>query len=144
MARTTAQTNPATGQPIYVGEGAVRQQGAKKLYTCNACGRDVVWLESKRTGKVYLASVYSGEVSRYYVSRPHECKPRYEPPVPVLSPYEAAYQALTAKFCARELSRDEYLAAADVLDRTYGEGAYKAAQTDESGLADEIRDWATS
>ena len=142
MARTTAQTNPATGQPIYVGEGAVRQQGPKKLYVCNACGRDVVWLESKRTGKVCLASVYSGEVSRYYVSRPHECKPR-EAEV-AESAYDAAYRALTSKFVGKQMSRDEYLAAADVLDRTYGEGAYKVAQTDESALADEIRDWATS
>lgn len=124
MARTTAVLRD--GRPIYVGDGAVRQQGPKKLYECNTCGRDVVWLESKRTGKVYLAGVWAGEASRYYVSKPHECKPRYTPPVPVLSPHEAAYKALTDKFIARKLGRDEYLAAADIIDRTYGEGAYRA------------------
>lgn len=119
MARTTAQTNPTTGQAIYVGDGAVAQQGPKKLYTCNTCGRDVVWLESKRTGKVYLASVYRGEVVRYYISKPHVCQIREPEPVPTLSPLDAAFQALTARYLAREIDRDEYLAAADLLDRTY-------------------------
>lgn len=72
MARTTAQ-HDEKGRPVYVSEGAVRQQGSKKLYECNTCHRDVVWLESKRSGKVYLASVYAGQVSRYYVSQPHKC-----------------------------------------------------------------------
>lgn len=119
MARTTAQTNPTTGQPIYVGDGAVAQQGPKKLYTCNACGGDVVWLESKRTGKVYLASVYRGQVARYYVSKPHVCRTRESEPVPAVSPFDEALKALTYRYIAREIDRDEYLAAADLLDRTY-------------------------
>lgn len=64
------------GKPQFVGEGAVAQQGSKKLYRCLTCGGPVVWLESKRSGKVYLASVYKGESSSYYISKPHDCAAR--------------------------------------------------------------------
>lgn len=73
MARTQAQTDH-NGRPVYISDGAVKQQGPKKLYMCNECHRDVVWLESKRTGKMYLADVYSGDVVRYYISKPHQCR----------------------------------------------------------------------
>lgn len=115
--RTTAYLDPATKRPVYVGEGAVRQQGAKKLYECNACGREVVWLESKRTGKVYLASVYRGEVARYYVSQPHVCKT--PEPAPVADPYTDVLRILGERFITGQITRDEYIDAALVLERTY-------------------------
>ena len=127
--RTTAQVNPENGRPIYVGEGAVRQQGSKKLYECNTCHRDVVWLTSKRTGKVYLASVYSGEVSRYYVSQPHVCKTPEPQPAPLANTYvapvlpagyEDALRSLNSRYIAHEITMDEYLAADAELLKTYG------------------------
>lgn len=72
MAKTEAWLS-SSGQPQSVGEGAVAQQGTKKLYRCLTCGGPVVWLESKKTGKVYLASVYKGESTSYYISKPHDC-----------------------------------------------------------------------
>jgi hypothetical protein len=71
MAKTEAWLRD--GQPQFVGDGAVAQQGSKKLYRCLTCGGPVVWLESKKTQKVYLASVYKGESSSYYISKPHDC-----------------------------------------------------------------------
>lgn len=125
MARTTAVLNPANGAPIYVGQGAVAQQGNRKLYTCNTCSREVVWLESKRTGKMYLADVYNGEVARYYISKPHQCRPYAEPasvePVE-RAPIDVEYDALTARFLAREITRDEFLADAAIIDAKYGIG----------------------
>lgn len=116
MARTTAQQDER-GRPVYVGEGAVRQQGSKKLYECNTCHRDVVWLESKRTGKVYLASVYRGEVVRYYVSKPHVCKT--PEPIPAPDPYTDALRILGEHFITNEITRDEYMAAALELEKVY-------------------------
>lgn len=114
--RTTARYE--NGRPVYVGEGAVRQQGSKKLYECNTCHRDVVWLTSKRTGKVYLASVYSGEVSRYYVSQPHDCKT--PEPIPEPDPYTDALRILGEHFITNKITRDEYIAAALELEKVYG------------------------
>ena len=116
MARTTAQQDNY-GRPIYVGDGAVRQQGSKKLYSCNECGGDVVWLESKRTGKVYLASAYRGEVSRYYVSKPHVCKPRELPAIP--DPKEEELRTLNDAYLHKMITRDQYLTLCDHLDAKY-------------------------
>ena len=121
MARTTAQTN--NGRPIYVGDGAVRQQGPKKLYSCNQCGGDVVWLESKRTGKVYLASVYQGEVVRYYVSRPHECRKSWREEVAPESDLDREYREVTALFTSRQIDRETYLERCMAIDAKYGVGA---------------------
>lgn len=129
MARTTAQTNPATGQPIYVGEGAVRQQGSKKLYSCNTCHRDVVWLESKRTGKMYLADVHRGEVVLYYISKPHNCRPITTEPswretyVAPESDHDREYREVGALFASRQITRDEFLARCDAIDAKYGVNA---------------------
>lgn len=116
MARTTAEQDEK-GCPVYVSEGAVRQQGSKKLYRCNTCQREVVWLESKRTGKVYLASVWSGQVSRYYVSQPHVC--RTPDPEPVPDPYTDALRTLGSRFITNQISRDEYVEAALELEKVY-------------------------
>ena len=117
MARTTAQ-HDEKGRPVYVSEGAVRQQGSKKLYECNTCHREVVWLESKRTGKVYLASVWRGQVSRYYVSQPHVCKA--PEPQPASDPYTDALRILGERFITNQISRDEYMAASLELEKVYG------------------------
>lgn len=65
--RTTAAVGP-NGRPIFIGAGAVAQDGNLKLYTCNTCGQPVVWAKSTRTGRAYLANVFSGASgARYYV-----------------------------------------------------------------------------
>ena len=55
--------------------GAVRQDGPLPIYICNACGNDVVWATSTKTGRKYLANVYRGYLNqRYYVKRSaHQC-----------------------------------------------------------------------
>lgn len=69
------------GRTFSVGEGAVRQQGTKELYVCNACGGHVVWLTSKRTGKMYLANAFPTQGDGYYyvssqVHKREECAER--------------------------------------------------------------------
>jgi hypothetical protein len=59
----------------FAGDGAVAQQGPKPIYDCTTCGREVVWLESKKTGRHYLVNVSKGASgTRYYVSADlHKC-----------------------------------------------------------------------
>ncbi len=53
MSRTTRVPNAP-----FVSVGAVNQhEGALPWYRCNACGADVVWATSKRTGRKYLANI---------------------------------------------------------------------------------------
>lgn len=63
----------------FASEGAVRQQGSKPIYDCTTCGREVVWLESKKTGRKYLVNVSQGSSGmRYYVSSDfHNCSAPY-------------------------------------------------------------------
>ncbi len=74
MAKTTAVKNQQ-GQPVWVSGGAVAQDGSLKLYRCNRCQAEVVWAESKRTGKVYLANVYTGRADQrfYQKNALHRC-----------------------------------------------------------------------
>lgn len=74
MSRTTAILD-SKGHPQYAGSGAVNQQGNLKVYRCNTCGAEVVWCESKRTGKHYLANVHRGYLDqRFYVGASvHHC-----------------------------------------------------------------------
>jgi hypothetical protein len=54
----------------FVSPGGVRQTGGDlPLYVCNDCGREVVWAESRRTGRRYLANVVTSFRSgrSYYV-----------------------------------------------------------------------------
>lgn len=66
MSKTTKATGNRAG---FAGVGAVRQSsGSLPIYICNECGADVVWAESKRTGRKYLVTVsvgYKGQ--RFYV-----------------------------------------------------------------------------
>lgn len=61
----------------YVSPGAVAQHGGKlPAYACNTCNSEVVWVESKKTGKHYLVDVsYGYNHNRYYVGRNfHDCE----------------------------------------------------------------------
>ena len=53
----------------YASQGAVRQNGGSlPIYRCGDCGADVVWVTSARTGREYLANVFSGyHRQRYYI-----------------------------------------------------------------------------
>jgi hypothetical protein len=67
---TTPRTIKATGaRGGFASEGAVRQNGGSlPIYICSECGADVVWVESKRTGRKYLANIsraYNG--GRFYI-----------------------------------------------------------------------------
>lgn len=63
---TTARTTRGEG---YAGPGAVKGQGAAlPVYFCNRCKREVVWAESKRTGRKYLVTVSAGRAGqRFYI-----------------------------------------------------------------------------
>jgi hypothetical protein len=81
VSRTTAlrEKDRSTGRLdfVYAGQGAVRQTaGTLKVYVCNACGTEVVWAESKRTGRRYLVNVSKGYLGqRYYVgANVHKCE----------------------------------------------------------------------
>lgn len=78
MARTTALKETVNGRQVnvYAGQGAVRQAGGSlKVYVCNACHSEVVWAESKRTGRKYLVNVSRGYMDqRFYIgSNVHKC-----------------------------------------------------------------------
>lgn len=75
--RTEAVKN-ANGAPIYVGDGAVAQDGNLKLYRCTGCGDEVVWAKSNRTGRHYLVNVTRGyHDQRFYSKRnAHDCGAR--------------------------------------------------------------------
>ena len=71
MARTHRSPDGA-----FASTGAVSQTGGSlPIYVCNECNRDVVWAESQRTGKKYLANVFRGyRDQRFYVAaRLHKC-----------------------------------------------------------------------
>lgn len=74
--RTTSVLDES-GRRLYVGTGCVNQrEGSRPLCTCNTCGSEVVWVKSARTGRHYLANVYSGVTTRYYIAaRLHDCQP---------------------------------------------------------------------
>jgi predicted nucleic acid-binding protein len=75
----TTNSNPRTHRSNgYASPGAVNQHGGRlPVYVCNACGREVVWCESKRTGRKYLANVTHGyHDQRFYMGNnvhPRDC-----------------------------------------------------------------------
>lgn len=75
MSRTTAIVE--NGSEIYASSGAVRQHDGKlKIYQCNECHGQVVWVTSKKTGKFYLVNVRHGAESgaRFYMGHDiHKC-----------------------------------------------------------------------
>lgn len=61
---------------IFASVGAVNQTGGPlPIYICNGCERDVVWAESKRTGRKYLANVGRAQNGgRFYIAASlHKC-----------------------------------------------------------------------
>lgn len=60
----------------YASGGAVTQDGLLPIYIHLACGRDVVWATSRKTGRKYLVNVYRGQAGqRFYVKhQPHKCQ----------------------------------------------------------------------
>lgn len=72
--KSVARTSRIPG--AFAGVGAVRQVGGSlQVYRCNTCLREVVWAESKRTGRKYLCNVRVGAVGqRYYIGAEfHDC-----------------------------------------------------------------------
>lgn len=81
---TTGSKSRTTRVPnAYASVGAVVQaNGSLPVYRCNGCGAEVVWAESKRTGRKYLVSVsYGQNRNRYYRGdnvHPRDCRERLE------------------------------------------------------------------
>lgn len=78
----------------FAGPGAVRQHGASlPVYRCNTCQAEVVWADSTRTGRKYLANVRRGNANqRYYIgSDIHRCE---------------SVQSMTADIRAEQANRD--------------------------------------
>lgn len=55
--------------------GAVTQEGKLPIYVHAACGQEVVWATSSRTGRKYLVNISRGYLDqRYYNKRnAHHC-----------------------------------------------------------------------
>lgn len=68
-AATTGKTHRSPDH-AYASVGAVHQTGGSlPIYVCNTCGRDVVWAESHKTGRKYLANVHHGYMgARFYIA----------------------------------------------------------------------------
>lgn len=118
--RTEAVKDPQ-GCPVWVGEGAVAQDGNLKLYRCTTCGDEVVWATSSRTGRHYLVNVSRGyNDQRFYVKRnAHDCEARVAERDAAIAAdrYDDEVHAWTdrmaeaqARFRAGEITRDELLA----------------------------------
>ena len=62
------------GQKRHADAGATRQGGSHPMKECSACGRFVVFVQSTKTGKWYLADCfrYPGHDAYYYIkASPH-------------------------------------------------------------------------
>lgn len=121
---------------IYASTGAVNQVGGKlPIYVCNDCGRDVVWAESRKTGRKYLANVsrgYSG--ARFYIAANlHRCDApgfvngKYDSSIASdienAEAYQAFVQAESDEFNARWVGfKNEYAA----TEREQEEAAFMA------------------
>jgi hypothetical protein len=77
MSATTAIVE--SGFNVYASAGAVAQHGGKlKIYVHNACGEQVVWCQSQKTGRFYLVNVRQGASEwrpRFYMGHDlHKCQ----------------------------------------------------------------------
>jgi hypothetical protein len=107
MSRTTAIIE--NGHNVYASTGAVGQHGGKlKIMECNECHRQVVWVESKRTGRFYLCNVResNGDLRwRYYRGDDvHDCEK------------EKAYSAKIAESIAAQDKEEQRKAALRVIN----------------------------
>jgi hypothetical protein len=97
----------------FAGTGAVRQHGsALPIYICNQCGNEVVWAESKRTGRKYLVNIshaYNG--ARFYIgSNVHQCSPRWTNPLGLNDYYaDLIFDAEDGAVEGLSKSNDDYL-----------------------------------
>lgn len=74
--------------------GAVNQHGGSlRVYICNSCGDEVVWVESKRTGRHYLCNVRRGYHSqRFYIGsdiHPRDCREQQQARIAEMLEFEA-------------------------------------------------------
>lgn len=95
-AKRTTPVRTADGSTINVGTGAVDQtNGSRPLHTCNTCSREVVWVKSNRTGRYYLANVFTGQAGqRYYIAaRFHNCAKTFAAEIDELAEFIAQYDA---------------------------------------------------
>lgn len=110
---TTSRRGEKTLRPVYIGGGAVHQDGPLKLYSCNTCHHEVVWATSTKTGRHYLANVYRGTSdARYYVkASAHECQPVIDVPS---GPTEAKLRSLKGQLATIEPMVEEAFDAGDM------------------------------
>jgi len=70
------------GRQSYASDGAVAQGGSLKMKRCGACGGEVVFVQSKKSGKWYLADCFRKYNGGYYYVKasPHfkTCAERQE------------------------------------------------------------------
>lgn len=126
MAKTTA-LSPRQ----FASEGAVKQDGSLKIYTCNTCGREVVWAKSSRTGRFYLVNVSHGRSgARFYIKKDaHDCAKvqaeraefvDFQTQAARVADWQAEMFAklndLAEKRDSGELTIEEFKAAVDALD----------------------------
>ncbi len=116
----TSRTSRGKG---YAGEGGVRQHGGSlPVYVCNTCGSEVVWAESKRTGRKYLVNVsYGQKGQRFYMGHnvhPSDCTLADREREAVLTysrNVAAAFRDLLNAYRAGELDRDTFVEASLVV-----------------------------
>ena len=103
----------------FASEGAVRQNGGTlPVYVCNTCGHEVVWCESKRTGRPYLVSVTRGyHDQRFYMGHnvhPRDCGERRQAAIDQHAAYEAeqARQAAAAAWVPVYMQARKHIAPA--------------------------------
>lgn len=117
----------------FASTGAVRQNGGSlPIYICNTCGGEVVWCESKRTGRKYLANVRHGHLGqRYYIAanvhgdcadlieREAAYAARNDANQAALTAFLADLRALRAQVTAGTLTEAEYATAAEARTAEY-------------------------
>lgn len=60
----------------YASNGAVSQEGSLPVVTCRRCGMDIVWVESRKTGKKYPVNVsnyHRSDALYYRKDHVHQC-----------------------------------------------------------------------
>ena len=92
-------------ETVYATGGALKQDGPRRVNTCDVCGCEFVWVQSARTGRFYRADVQRGYLDqRFYMkNRLHECAKHQ-------ASQDAAVRRNTARACA-----DEYRAMIEIV-----------------------------
>lgn len=84
---------------------------------CNGCGREVVWVESAKTGRKYLANVSVGAAGqRFYIgSDLHECGERQSDAERAIAAEQAGRDLVAEVRRIQQLPMAERLAAIEAL-----------------------------